>query len=283
MAIKVVVDSASDIDEEDAERLGIEMVPMEINFGEERYYDGVTLGHREFFEKLIETDVFPKTSQINEYRFSEVFARSVEAGEEVLCITLSKKLSGTYHSAESAAKKYNGKVRTVNSNNVCIGERLLVQYALRLIEEGRRLDEIERELNEKKRNIRLLALLNTLKYLKKGGRISPLVAFAGERLNLKPVIAIEGGEVKLVGKALGSKKGNNLLMQLVRENGGIDFSMPYATAYSGLDESLLQKYLEDSGHLWRDSVQSVPVYQIGSTIGAHAGPGAIAVAFFGKN
>ncbi|MGN0506624.1 MAG: DegV family protein, partial [Lachnospiraceae bacterium] len=157
-----------------------------------------------------------------------------------------------------------------------------IEYALRLREQGLGAAEIAGRLETKKEDICLLALLGTLEYLKKGGRISPLVAFAGEKLGIKPVVSVVDGEVKLVGKARGSKVGNNLLMKMVQDAGGIDFSMPYATAYSGLEDSVLRKYITDSEILWENQVNEIPVYPIGSTIGTHIGPGAIAVAFFKK-
>ena len=280
MKLQIVIDSASDINKQEADKLGLIMIPMEITFGEEQYLDGVTLNSREFFEKLVETDEFPKTSQINEYRFDEVFDKLVKEGKQVLCITMSSKLSGTYNSAKAAAKKYGNNVVVVDSKNVTIGERILIQYAISLAKEGKSVEEIAKLLNNQKDKIKLLALVNTLKYLQKGGRISTLTAIAGGLLNVKPVISIEDGDVKLIGKAIGSKKGNNLLIQLVQKSGGIDFSMPFAVAYSGLSDELLQKYLEDSKGLWEGNTETVPAYLIGSTIGTHAGPGAIAVAFF---
>lgn len=283
MAIKIVIDSACDIDKNEAESLGVTMIPMEVTFGETIYLDGETLTHNEFFEKLVETDDFPKTSQINEFRFNEVFKKITENGDEVLCITLSSKLSGTHSSAKLAAKPYGEKVCVVDSLNVCIGERILIFYAIDLVKQGLKLSEIAEKLDEKKSKIQLLALLDTLKYLKKGGRISAIKAFTGEILNIKPVISVVDGEVKLVGKAVGSKKGNNLIVQLVEKTGGIDFDMPYAVAYSGLSDAMLQKYLKDSSKLWKEHTDSVPSYLIGSTIGTHVGPGAIAVAFFSKN
>lgn len=278
--IKLVIDSASDIDEKEANEIGVTLVPMEVRFGDEEYLDGVNLSHRQFFEKLIESAELPKTSQINEYRFDECFGKLTENGDEVIAITISSKLSGTYNCAVRASKKYDGKVQVVDSLNACIGERILVQYALRLVEEGLSSNEIVARLNTEKSRIQVLALMDTLKYLKKGGRISSVVAITGEVFSIKPVISIVNGEVKMVGKAIGSKKGNNLLMQLVSKCGGIDFDMPYALAYSGLDDGVLKKYLKDSESLWKDKAEVVPSYMIGSTIGTHAGPGAIAVAFF---
>lgn len=282
MAIKLLVDSSSDIDQAEAQSLGIHMISMSIQFGETGYLDGVDLSKREFFEKLIESDELPKTSQINSFQFEEQFRSLTEGGNELLVITLSSKLSGTYMSAMQAAADFPGKVYVVDSLNACIGERILAQYAIRLIKEGLSIQELVQKLEEAKHNIRLMALLGTLEYLQKGGRISAVTAASGALLHIKPVISVVEGEVKMVGKAMGSKKGNNLLVQLIEKSGGIDFSMPYATAYSGLEDSLLKKYLEDSAPLWKEHAQNIPSYCIGSTIGTHVGPGAIAVAFFAK-
>ena len=281
--IKILVDSASDLEQQDASELGVTVLPLQIRFGSEEYLDGVSLTHREFFEKLIETDELPQTSQINEYRFDEVFASLTADGSEVIAITLSSKLSGTHASAVKAAKKYAGKVIVVDSLNACIGERILLEYAVRLVGEGKlTAAQIAAELDEKKGKIQLLAVLDTLKYLRNGGRISSVTAIAGEMLSIKPVISVVRGEVKLVGKAMGSKKGNNLLTQLVRDCGGIDFTMPYVLGYSGLSDAFLQKYIRDSELLWKGYTDHVPYHMIGSTIGTHVGPGAIAVAFFAK-
>ena len=281
--IKILVDSACDLEQSDAQALGVSLLPLQIRFGEEEFLDGVTLSHRAFFEKLIETNTLPQTSQINEYRFEEAFSELTEDGSEVVAITLSSKLSGTHASAVKAAKKFGGKVHVVDSLNACIGERVLLEYAVRLVKEGRLgAAEIAAELDEKKGKIQLLAVLDTLQYLRKGGRISSVTAIAGEMLSIKPVISVVRGEVKLVGKAMGSKKGNNLLTKLVSDCGGIDFTMPYVLGYSGLSDEFLQKYIRDSEALWKDHTDHVPYYLIGSTIGMHVGPGAIAVAFFAK-
>ena len=281
--IKILVDSACDLEQSDAQALGVSLLPLQIRFGEEEFLDGVTLSHRAFFEKLVETNTLPQTSQINEYRFEEAFSELTEDGSEVVAITLSSKLSGTHASAVKAAKKFGGKVHVVDSLNACIGERILLEYAVRLVKGGRLgAAEIAAELDEKKGKIQLLAVLDTLQYLRKGGRISSVTAIAGEMLSIKPVISVVRGEVKLVGKAMGSKKGNNLLTKLVSDCGGIDFTMPYVLGYSGLSDEFLQKYIRDSEALWKDHTDHVPYYLIGSTIGTHVGPGAIAVAFFAK-
>ncbi len=279
--IKFIIDSASDIDLEEANKLGVTLLPMEVRFDDEEFLDGVNLSHREFFEKLIESNNLPKTSQINEYRFEESIQSIYDEKDEIIIFTISSKLSGTYNSAKKASKKYKN-VYVFDTLNAAIGERLLFTYALSLAKKGLSAAEILSQLQEKRDKVKLLAVLDTLKYLRKGGRINAAVAFAGEMLSIKPVIAVVNGEIKLMGKAIGSKKGNNLLMKLVEECGGIDFDLPYGTVYSGLSDELLQKYLEDSKAIWESYTKIVPKYMIGSTIGTHIGPGAIGVAFFAK-
>ena len=279
--IKILIDSGCDVEKDQAQALGITVLPFAVRFGDEEYLDGFTLSHEQFFEKLIENADLPQTSQINEFTFAEKFEELTADGSEVVAITISSKLSGTCSSAVKAAKKFAGKVFVVDSLNACIGEHILLDYALRLDEKGElTAAQIAAELNDKKCKIQLLAVLDTLKYLRKGGRISSVAAVAGEMLSIKPVISVVGGEVKLVGKAMGSKKGNNLLNQLVSKCGGIDFSMPYVLGYSGLSDAFLKKYIADSENLWKGKTESIPYYLIGSTIGTHVGPGAIAVAFF---
>lgn len=281
MSVKIVVDSASDFaDREYVKELGIEILPLITTFGEEEFLDGVDMTHDEFFEKLIETDIFPTTSQISPYRYNEVFEKYTEAGDQVVCITLSSKLSGCYQSALISAQEYADSVFVVDSENACVGERILVEYAVRLRDEGKTAAEIADLLNKKKKNIRLVALLDTLEYLKKGGRISAATAMAGSLLSIKPVIAIMRGEVVVLGKARGSKAGNNKLTELIDNEGGIDYSMPFCLAYSGLSDHLLQKYIADFSHLHVDKVDKLPISSIGCAIGSHIGPGAIGVTFF---
>lgn len=280
--IRLVIDSASDISMKEAEEKGIIMIPMLINFGEEEYYDGVDLTPNKFYEKLIESDVLPKTSQINPFRFEEEFEKHTKNGDELIVITISSKLSGTYASACQASEKFKGKIHVIDSLNACIGERLLCEYTLRLIEQGLSATEIVARVEEKKKKLHVMALLDTLEYLKKGGRISSAVAFAGEVISLKPVVGVVNGEVKLIGKAIGSRRGNNLLNKLIADTNGIDFDMPFGTIYSGLDSGILEKYEKDSAKLWEENTDSIPKYHLGATIGTHVGPGVVGVAFFEK-
>ena len=283
MSIRIIVDSASDISQAEANKFGITVIPMRTTFGEEEFLDGINLSSSQFFEKLVETDELPKTSLIGPAEYGDLFEEWVSKGDEVLCITISSKLSGCYQSAVLAAEDFEGKVVVLDSYNVTVGEQILTRYAVKLRDKGLSLQEIADELNEKKKKIRLVALLDTLEYLKKGGRISAAAALAGSLLSIKPVIAIEDGEVAMLGKARGSKNGNNILNEQIQKAGGIDFDMPFSLAYSGMSTNMLDKYLADHKHLYEEHTTDIPTCQIGSTIGTHVGPGAIAVTFFALN
>ena len=283
MAIKFIIDSASDIVPAEAERLGLIHLPMVVRFGDKEYLDAVTLSHSEFYEKLIESDELPTTSQISPATYDDAITEALHTCDTVIIITVSSKLSGTYQSAVIAAQEHDGKVFVVDSESVCIGERLLILRALEMQSQGLSAEQIVEQLNEEKKHIRVMALVDTLEYLKKGGRISAATAFAGGLLSIKPVIAIENGEVAVIGKARGSKNANNLLRELVTKCGGINFDKPYALAYSGISDTLLQKYIEDSKEIWEHGTSSLPITTVGCSIGTHAGPGAVAVAFFETN
>lgn len=281
MKIRIITDSAADLSQPC--RPEVTVLPMTLAFGEEQFLDGVDLTHRQFYEKLIEGDVLPTTSQINPAQFEEAFRQSVEAGEDVVAVVLSARLSGTCQSARIAAEAFPGRVFVVDSENAAIGEQVLVQRALTLLDQGLDAAAIAGQLERERGDIRLVALLDTLEYLKRGGRISPSVALVGGLLSVKPVIAVEHGEVVMLGKARGSKNGNNLLVQEIRKTGGVDFGRPYLLGYTGLEDSLLQKYIADSAALWEDHTAALPISTIGGTIGTHVGPGAVAVAFFRRS
>ena len=226
MSVKIIVDSACDITQEKAKEMNIDVLPLKTMFGDEEFLDGVTLNHQEFFEKRIETGIMPTTSQLTPYEYGEKFKEIKEAGDTAVCITISSKLSCCYQSACVAAADYEDCITVVDSQNVSLGEQVLVEYAQKLRSLGKSAPEIAADLEEKKGSLRLIALLNTLEYLKKGGRISSAAALAGTLLSIKPVIAVEHGEVAILGKARGSKNGNNLLTEYVKQSGAIDFTMP---------------------------------------------------------
>ena len=275
--MRIIVDSTSDLTPEIKKQVHI--VPLTVHFGDEEFIDGVTIDHKQFYEKLIETDVHPSTSQASPAAFEAEYEKAKDEGAVV--ITVSSKLSGTYQSAVIAAEEYEN-IYVVDSTSVAIGASILVELAVRLANQGLEAGEIARQLEEAKRKIVLVALVDTLEYLKKGGRISKSVAAFGTMLNIKPVLAVEDGEIQVLGKARGSKMGNNMLVQQIDKAGGIDFTKPVLLGYTGLSDAMLLKYINDSRYLWEGNLPEVRYTTIGSVIGTHVGPGAVAVAFFKK-
>lgn len=279
MNVRIIVDSTNDVVPAIKERLTI--VPLTVHFGDEEYIDGVTITHKEFYEKLVESDVMPSTSQATPAAFEAVFEEVAAAGESAVVITISSKLSGTYQSAMIAAGDYEN-IYVVDGGSVAIGTGILTELALQLADSGMDAKSIAETLEREKKNIRIVAMVDTLEYLKRGGRVSKTVAFAGGLLNIKPVLSVVDGEIIMLGKARGSKQGNNLLVQEIEKAGGVDFTKPVLLGYTGMSDVLLQKYIEDSRYLWESGLSEIRSTVIGSVIGTHAGPGAVAAAFFKK-
>ena len=277
MNTRIIVDSTADLMPEFKSR--VHTVPLTLRFGDEEYIDGVTIDHKTFYEKLIESDVLPTTSQGTPDAFMQEYEKAKQAGEAAVVITLASKLSGTYQSAMIAAADYDN-IYVVDSASVAMGSGILVELALRLLDEGKSAKEIAAILEEEKQKIVIIALVDTLEYLKKGGRVSKTVALAGSVLNIKPVLSVADGDIRILGKARGSKMGNNLLVQEIDKAGGIDFAKPVLLGYSGISNALLLKYIEDSRHIWEGNLPEIRYTTVGSVIGTHAGPGAVVVAFF---
>ena len=208
MKVHLIVDSTADVSE--AIRARLTVVPLTVHFGSEEYIDGVTISKQAFYEKLIESDVLPSTSQATPAAFAEVFADIAERGESAVVLTISSRLSGTCQSAMIAAADYPG-IYVVDSRSAATGTGILAELALRLIDGGMSAADVAARLEAERENVCLVALLDTLEYLKRGGRISKAAAFAGSMLSIKPVISLRQGEVVVLGKARGSRRGNNLL------------------------------------------------------------------------
>lgn len=277
MKTRIIIDSTTDI----AENLKNQVitVPLTVSFGKDEYIDGVTIDNTRFYEMLLESDILPTTSQATPEAFRKTFDEVKKNNEQTVVITLSSCLSGTYQSACIAASD-DSDIFIVDSKSVSIGAGILADLALQLADNGMSAKDIADHITKQRENIRLIAMLDTLEYLKKGGRISKAAALAGTLLNLKPVICLEDGIIKVLGKARGSKQGNNLLMQEIEKAGGVDYKKPILLGYTGLTDILVNKYMRDSSTLWAEHTSSLPTALIGSVVGTHAGPGAIAVAFF---
>lgn len=276
MSIRIIADSTADVADRYQDKLI--RIPLTVAFGEEEYIDGVTMDKNAFYEKLETSPVLPKTSQPSPTAFEAVFKELADKGEEGILITVSSKLSGTYQGACIVAEDFPN-IRVIDSLNAAMGTGILAEYALECADKGFTLDELSAHLKEKVSRICLVARLDTLKYLEMGGRISKTTAVAGGLLNIKPVITIEGGEVVVLGKARGSKKANNLLIEMINSK-GVDFSMPIVLGYTGSSKELLEQYIEASNSIWEGNVAELDSTQVCSVIGTHAGPGAVAAAFF---
>lgn len=280
MSVQIIVDSTTDVAERFKNRLRI--VPMTIHFGDEELVDGVTIDKRGFYERLVESDQLPTTSQATPGAFDKLYRQAAETGDGAVVITIASQLSGTYQSACIAAEEYEN-IYVVDSRTAAIGAGILAEYALSCAEKGMGAAELAAELERKREDVCLVALLDTLEYLKRGGRISKTAALAGGLLNIKPVVSVQDGAISLIGKARGSKQGNNLLVEKIHACGGIDFSLPILLGYSGLSDAFLQKYVEDSRALWEGGTERLDAVLISGVIGTHTGPGVVAAAFFRKH
>ncbi len=284
--IRIITDSASDITTYDTSLLTI--MPLTVRFGSDEYKDGVSLTHEEFFEKLIESDELPTTSLVSPGDFEEAFRDAIDKGEKVVAITISSKLSGTYQSAVIAAENVNDDydetmIYVIDSMQATLSEQIVVQYALLLAqEEGMTAEKLADLVNQKKYKAHLMGIPSTLEYLKKGGRISPSAALIGGMLSIRPVLALKNGEIVVLGTARGSRASNNYLIKEIENSDGVDFDMPCCVGYTGLDDSVLRKYMKDSERIYKDHLDELIVSTVGGTIGTHVGPGAIVVAFFTK-
>lgn len=275
-SVRIIVDSSMDIADRFFGR--VEVVPLTVMFGDEEFSDGVDLSRDDFYRRLESDDILPKTSQPSPAVFEEMFARIRDNGQEGLVITLSSVLSGTYESARLAAENY-PEIYVVDSKSVTIGTGILVEHALACAERGMSLAELAKEVETMRERICVLAKLNTLEYLVRGGRVSKTAGFAGGLLNVKPVITIEEGAVQILGKARGPKKANAFLIEQIEES-GIDYDLPILLGYTGTSDALLRDYIDNSRNLWEGFVDELDCAQICSVIGTHAGPGVVAVAFF---
>lgn len=279
MKVRIIVDSTADMAPRYRGRTAV--APLTIHFGGEELIDGVSIDRRRFYERLVESDELPTTSQASPAVFQQLYEDAKRAGESAVVITISSKLSGTYQSACLAAADYEN-VYVVDSLSAAIGTGILAEYAIGCAEAGMDAVSLAAHLEQKRADICVIGLLDTLEYLKRGGRISKTVAFAGGLLSIKPVVTIQDGEIALIGKARGSRQGNNLLVEKIHACGGIDFQLPILLGYTGLSDAFLRKYVDDSRALWEHGTDSLDEALISGVIGTHTGPGAVAVAFFRK-
>ena len=283
MSIRIVADSSSDAESIDDERLTV--LPLTVMLDGKSYLDRVDLTSQEFYEKIERTHEVPKTSQVNPFAYHEVFQAAHNAGEEVICICLSSTVSGTYESACNAAKEVGGDIYVVDSRQIAMGTNIQVHYALRMADQGFHAKEIAEELNSTKDRIHMIAAVDTLEYLRRSGRAPNVIAFVGDKLNIKPLFTLDNGRPKLIGKAPGWKACYRNFAKNMYVKTNVDFSKPICFAYTGLDNGRLMKYMEQTRNYWHKYIpdDELNITLAGSTIGTHVGPGAIGVAYYTKS
>lgn len=274
MSIKLIIDSTANIRESSKKKIDY-IVPLTVHFGSEEFIDGVTISNDEFYTKLQTNENFPSTSQATPDKFMKVFDQ-IDKEDSAIVITISSNLSGTYQSAVLAASEYDN-IHVIDSEAVTIAAGVLIEYAIDLVEQGLALEDIIDELEEKKKKIELLGIFDTLEYLQKGGRLSKSAAFAGEILKIKPIISIISGDITVPAKTRGNKKAISIFNKELSENCDINNDLPLLFGYTGLSDENLVNYFESSKDLWSESYDHI---SIGSVVGTHAGPGAIAIAYF---
>ena len=279
--IRILTDSASDILPAEAEQLGVTVIPLNVTLEDGTVLrDGVDMTPSAYYEILAGCRKLPTTSQPSPELFENFFLEAAAAGDEVIGIFLSHALSGTYQCAKLAADMANvDNVLFVDSGHVCLSEALLVRLAVQLRDSGKTTGQIAAILEHAKEHLHLVAAIDDLKYLRKGGRLPAAVAVAGGMLGIKPLITIQDGKVAMAGKARGLPGAYVALFKKVEEMGGINPAFPALAGYtvSPREVTPIQTYL-------RDNLQQedLLVRQIGCVIGTHAGPGAFGIAFFDK-
>lgn len=278
MSVKLISDSASDMTQREAKELDVIILPLRTVIDGVEYLDGVTITTEEFYQKLESCKTLPTTKQIPPSDFEDTLQPIVEAGDEAVIITLAGKLSGTAQNAAIAAAEVGGRIWLVDSGNVAIGENILLRYAIRLRDQGLAGCEIAEELERVKCRICLLARVDTLEYLVLGGRLPKTAEAAGTLLNTKPVLSVEDGEIHLLGRARNPWQCDVMMNRFIKKKGEIDFSMPVMLAY----DVHLKNYIDSSRVLREGHLDEFPITIIGSSVSVHAGPGAIAMAFFSK-
>ena len=276
--IRILVDTSSDYTVEEIKANGMELAPLHITIGEKDYRDGYDLSKDKFYELLTSNEEFPKTSQPTPQDFVDIFEDVEEKGDELICILLSSKLSGTFQSATLAKNivEYDN-IHLVDSLGATHMIRIMADHAQELAAAGKSVQEIVAVLEEMKSKIKVLAVVDTLEYLCKGGRVSKATAAIGEMAKVKPMITVAEGEVAVIGKSLGKNKAiGNLLKAL--EECEVDDRFPiYSVSTLGVENcEAFEKRLNDAGYQFKERLQ------VGATIGTHVGPGVFGMIFVQK-
>ena len=275
--IQIITDSTSDISLKQAEKQNIFIMPLLVHFGEEQFRDGYDLSPAAFYQKLSASQTLPHTSQINPYEFTQMFRKYLDNGDDIIGIFISSKLSGTYQSAVIAKEELSSEhIFLIDSESATFAQAILVEIAVSMREKGKTAAQSYETVSALSGRLRLVAMVDTLKYLKMGGRISASTALIGNMLGINPMISVENGVVENIGKVRGKKAAFRFMKEFAEKN-PIDFSYPIAFGHSSCPEKMeeLISYLDLSSSAYITG-------EIGAVIGTHAGPGATGLAYVAK-
>lgn len=277
--IRIITDSSSDITQARAKELNIDVMPLTVRFDEEVYKSGVDITDDLFYEKLTTYQNLPTTAQVNPYDFEEKFKEYLEQGDEIICILISSFLSGTCQSATIAKDSLESdKITIIDSLNVCSALGLLAIVAAKMRDEGSDASKIADTIRTYIPKLHLYVALESLEYVKKGGRISSTVAFVGTTLGLHPIVSLIDGKIEIVKKAKGKKAAAKwMASQLSEEPSRKDLPMLVGHAHDPEKGNALQKQLEEAG-----ITNILSNVCMGPTIGTYSGPGAIGIFYISE-
>lgn len=273
--IALVTDSTADLTEEIIKDFDIHVIPLKIRFGEQEYSDG-ELKSEEFYQRLMEGKILPKTSQPTPEEFSRLYSKLLEEYQEVISVHISSALSGTFNAANLAKEKFKEKIHLIDSKTISLGAGLIVMEAARNIKEDKDTEWIIENIKKARKNIETLFTLNTLEYLQKGGRIGRVQGFMGSLLNIKPIIRVgDDGVYHTSGKAHSQKKALDSVVQafhdLAKGRKPIRLVVAHGAAHKA--GMYLKEALEYAFQL-----QTTVFTQVGPVIGVHTGPGTVGAA-----
>ncbi|MEG6520684.1 DegV family protein [Desulfotomaculum sp. 1211_IL3151] len=273
--INIVTDSTADLQGDLYQRFNISRVPLKVIIGQDVYRDGIDISPDQFYNRLLQGD-FATTSQPSPGDFAQVFREKTAAGERVLCLTLSAKLSGTYQSACIASSMVTGRVEVIDTQSATWGVGLMAIAASRAVNEGKTYEEVKKIIHQLTIKMRILFLVESLDHLERGGRIGKAQAFLGSLLNIKPLLCVRDGLVYPYEKVRGKAKGLERIMQIIeKDTAGAE--MVCAVLAGGDPEArgvLLQKSKErlNCREIWQGDV--------GPVIGCHTGPGVTGIIYY---
>lgn len=273
---RLVTDSTSDLPDATVKELGITVVPLKVHFGSEEFRDRIDLDDKQFFAKLETVTELPKTSQPSPGDFLEAY-KAIPEGEPIISVHIAEQLSGTFHSAQLAARDLPDRdIRVVDSGNVTAGLALQVLTAADMIKAGKSPDEIEAKILDQVPRVKLVAILDTLKYAIMGGRVSRLQGTIGGMLRVKPLMLVDQGEIHRMAPARTWGQAYQKVIEHMRENGGAE-RIGIVDALAPDSRAALKAELEKT-------LPGVPIFEgkLGAVIGTHAGPGAVGCAYIAR-